>query len=137
VPLFKRKPKPQKPLPPPSAGLREGEVVERATKATLLQGKQAINGVLHMTDRRLMFEAEKGDARWMIVSYDEMKSVGIYPWQHLGAYGGPSSRSRCLVVETTAAEQVWWDFSDDEKEWLPFIQERINAHSEAKADAEE
>lgn len=101
-------------------------MVERASKATLLQGKQEIKGVLHMTDRRLMFEAEKGEARWMIVPYGEMKSAGVYAWQH-SEFGGPSSRARCLVVETTAGEQVWWDFGDKEKEWLPFVQAKIAA----------
>jgi hypothetical protein len=131
VPLFKRTPKP---LPPPSEGLRAGEAVERATKATLLQGKQAIKGVLHMTDRRLLFEAEKGDARWMIVPYAEMVKAGIYPWQHM-EFGGPSSRARCLVIETTAGEQVWWDFGDDEKTWLPLVQAKIDtARPEAAED---
>jgi hypothetical protein len=129
----KREPKdepPPKLLPPPTEGLKDGEVVERNVKATLLQGKQAMSGILHMTDRRLLFEADKGAARWMIVPYDEMTSAGIYPWQHTG-FGGPSSRARCLVVETAAGEQVWWDFGDREKEWLPFVQEKIAAHKPA------
>lgn len=129
--IFRRSPKPEKPLPPPSEGLKAGEIVERASKATLLQGKQEIKGTLHMTDRRLMFEADKGEARWMIVPYDEITSVGIYPWQHT-EFGGPSSRARCLVVETTAGEQVWWDFGDKEKEWLPFVKEKIAARGSAE-----
>jgi hypothetical protein len=124
VPLFKRKPKPPQSLPAPTEGLQAGEEVERNTKATLLQGKQAIDGVLHMTNRRLMFQANKGEARWMIVPYEEITSAGVYPW-HRSEFGGPSSRSRCLVVETTVGEQVWWDFGDQEKEWLPFVQAKI------------
>jgi hypothetical protein len=65
--LFGGKPKP---LPPPSAELPSGEEVERATKATLLQGTQAMKGILHMTNRRLLFEAQKGDARWMVVPFE-------------------------------------------------------------------
>jgi hypothetical protein len=137
--IFGRKPKeeePKKLLPPPSSGLKDGEIVERNTKATLLQGKQDIKGVLHMTDLRLLFEADKGDARWMIVPYKEMTSAGIYPWQH-SEFGGATSRARCLVVETTAGEQVWWDFGDQEKEWLPFVQEKIAEHRQPTEDAEE
>lgn len=120
--LFGRKPTP---LPPPSAELPSGEEVLRATKATLLYGKEAKAGVLHMTNRRLMFEAKKGDARWMIVPYDEMKSAGLFPWPG-ATMGRPSSRQQCLVVETAQGEQVWWDFGEkDEREWLPLVRERI------------
>jgi hypothetical protein len=82
-------------------------------------------GILHMTDRRLMFEAAKGAARWMIVPYAEMTSAGLYRWP--GApMGLPASRQQCLVVETSLGEQVWWDFGEkDEKEWLPLVQARI------------
>jgi hypothetical protein len=132
MPLFRRKPKPAKPLPPPSEGLHAGEEIERNTKATLLQGKDAIDGVLHMTDRRLMFEAHKGEARWMIVPYDEIKSAGIYPFQR---YAGPSSRARCLVVETTQGEQVWWDFGDEEQEWLPLVQAKLSVRAPEDDDA--
>jgi hypothetical protein len=126
MPLFGRKPKP---LPPPSAGLPASEEVERATRATLLQDKQAMRGILHMTNRRLMFEAEKGDARWMIVRYEEITSAGLYPWPG-AAMGIPSSRQQCLVVETTAGEQVWWDFGEkDERAWLPLVQAKMSGAS--------
>lgn len=122
MPLFGRKPKP---LPPPSAALPAGEEVERATRATLLFNKQAMKGVLHMTNRRLMFEAEKGDTRWMIVPFDEMTSAGLYAWPG-ATMGMPSSRRQCLVVETTKGEQVWWDFGEkDVRAWLPLVQAKI------------
>ena len=131
MPLFRRTPKP---LPPPSVELPSGEEVERATKATLLYGKQQIKGILRMTNRRLMFEAPKGEERWMVVPYDEVKSVGLYPWS--GApMGLPSSLAQCLVVETTRGEQVWWDFDERaEKEWLPLVQARIPAAGETSDD---
>ena len=129
MPLFGRKPKPP---PPPSAALPAGEEVERATKATLLFNKEAMRGVLHMTNRRLMFEAEKGDARWMIVPYDEMTSAGLYAWPG-ASMGLPSSRQQCLVVETTKGEQVWWDFGEkDERAWLPLVQAKITAPTESE-----
>jgi hypothetical protein len=40
-----------------------------------------------------MFQANKGEARWMIVQYEEITSAGVYPW-HRSEFGGPSSRSR-------------------------------------------
>jgi hypothetical protein len=122
VPLFKRAPKT---LPPPSVELPSGEEVERSIRATLLYGKERMKGVLHMTNRRLMFESEKGDARWMIVPYGEMTSAGLYPWPG-ATMGLPSSLQQCLVVETSKGEQVWWDFDERaEREWLPLVQARI------------
>lgn len=122
MPLFGRKPKT---LPPPSVELPTGEEVERSTRATLLFNKDAMKGVLHMTNHRLMFEAEKGDTRWMIVPYDELKSAGLYAWPGT-AMGAPSSRQQCLVVETAKGEQVWWDFGEkDERTWLPLVQAKI------------
>jgi hypothetical protein len=124
MPLFRRTPKPP---PPPSAPLSEGEEVERATKATLLYGKQELKGVLHMTNRRLLFEAAKGDARWMIVPYDEIASAGLFPAPGM-TMGMPSSRRQCLCVETAKGEQVWWDFGEqDEREWLPLVQSHARA----------
>ena len=94
--------------------------------AELLYGKRAMRGTLFMTNRRLMFEAQRGDARWMIVPYDEMKSAGLYPAPER-AMGVPSSRRQCLCVETTKGEHVWWDFGDkDEREWLPIVKERAD-----------
>jgi hypothetical protein len=129
MPLFGRKPKP---LPPPSAELPSGEEVERAVRATLLYGKQQMKGVLHMTNRRLMFEAAKGNAKWMIVPYTDIRSAGLYPWPG-AAMGRPSSQQQCLVVETSAGEQVWWDFNEkDERDWLPLVRARIPAGEESE-----
>jgi hypothetical protein len=127
MPLFRRTPRA---LPPPSQPLPAGEEQLRAVRATLLQGKQALKGVLYLTDRRLLFEAGKGDARWMVVPFDEMKAVGLYPWPGV-PMGIPSSRSQCLVVETRRGEQVWWDFDRaDEREWLPLLQARLPARED-------
>jgi hypothetical protein len=126
MPLFGRKPKPPR---PPSVEMPAGEEIERSTKATLLYGKEALKGALYLTNKRLMFEAEKGDTRWMIVPFAEMKSVGLYPWPG-ATMGMPSSRQQCLVVETTKGEQVWWDFGEkEEREWQPLVQARVTAPS--------
>lgn len=122
MPLFGRK---AKPVAPPSVDLPTGEEVERSTRATLLFNKDTMKGVLHMTNRRLMFEAEKGDTRWMIVPYDEMTSAGLYAWPG-AVMGAPSSRQQCLVVETAKGEQVWWDFGEkEERAWLPLVRANI------------
>lgn len=127
MPLFKRKPKevgrPSAPLPP-------DETIERATRATLLQGRETMKGRLWLTNYRLLFEAEKGRARWMVVPFDEIRKAGLHPWSR-GGLGTPSSRQQCLVVETTVGEQVWWDFGErEEREWLPLVQERIRPAGE-------
>lgn len=131
MPIFRRKPK-----PPPviSIELPSGEEVERAVIAELLHGKAVKKGALFMTNRRLMFETEQGDARWMIVPYAEVTTAGLYPAPnpHLG---GPPSRRQCLCIETTKGEQVWWDFGEkDEREWLPLVQAKAE---EARADRED
>lgn len=121
MPIFGGKPRPL------SIELPSGEEVERSTRATLLQGKDAISGTLHMTTHRLMFEAEKGEARWMIVPYAEVRSTGLYRWPG-ATMGMPSSRNQCLVVETSKTEQVWWDFGEkDERVWLPLVEAHIRA----------
>ena len=122
MPIFGRKPKP---LPPPSVELPSGEEIERGVRATLLQGKAALKGALYMTNRRLLFEAQKAEARWMAVPYDEVRSAGLYRWPG-ATMGTPSSRNQCLVVETTKGEQVWWDFGTrDEQEWLPLVRAHV------------
>jgi hypothetical protein len=114
--------------------LPAGEEVDRATRATLLQGRQAIKGILHMTNRRLLFEADKGDTRWMIVPFDEVRTAGLYPAPGL-TMGAPASRRQCLAVETKKGEQVWWDFGEkDEREWLPLVQERSAAAESVEPD---
>ncbi len=130
MPLFNRKPKP---VPPPSVELPSGEEVERATSAVLVQGKTQMPGVLHMTNRRLMFEARRGDARWMVVPFGEIKSVGLHRAMH-----APGLRGRCLAVETTKGEQVWWSFSEkDEQEWLPLVKAHADAAIAATPSDEE
>lgn len=126
MPIFKRAPKPPA---MPSVELPAGEEVERATPALLIYGKQPIKGMLHMTNRRLLFEAKKGDARWMTVPYDEVQSAGLYRSMH-----APGVRGRCLAIETTKGEQVWWSFGEkEESAWLSLVQERAQA---ARAAAE-
>ncbi len=123
MPLFKRKPPPLEQVAPP-ADLQAGETVERSLKAALLLGTDTIKGALYMTNRRLMFEAEKGEAKWMIVPYTEIREAGLYRWHH--APMGRSSLNQCLCIVTTKAEQVWWDFEEHaEREWLPLVQAHV------------
>ena len=137
MPLFGRKPKgPMPPKPPPAItiDLPSGEEVERGAKAELLLGKQAMKGTLWMTNRRLMFEAEKGDSKWMVVPFAEVVSAGLFPAPGL-TMGAPSSRRQCLCVVTKDNEQVWWDFGErDEREWLPLVQEKAAAARAPDAD---
>jgi hypothetical protein len=121
MPVFGGKPRPL------SIDLPPGEEAERSVRATLLQGRTAMKGTLHMTNRRVMFEAEKGEARWMIVPYADVRSAGLYPYPG-ATMGIPSSRNQCLVVETVKGEQVWWDFgAKDEREWLLLVQAHVTA----------
>lgn len=125
MPLFGRKPKPVEQVAPPT-DLQAGETVERSLKASLLYGTDKIAGSLFMTNRRLMFEAQKGEARWMVVPYDEMREVGLHRWHH--APMGRSSLNQCLCVVTTKGEQVWWDFAEhEEREWLPLVEAHVAA----------
>lgn len=123
--MFKRKPKPVEQVAPP-VDLQAGETVERSLKASLLYGTDKIAGSLFMTNRRLMFEAAKGEARWMVVPYDEMREVGLHRWHH--APMGRSSLNQCLCVVTNKGEQVWWDFAEhEEREWLPLVEAHVAA----------
>ena len=88
MPLFKRS-TPPKPPPAISIDLPPGEEVERGTRATLLHGKASHRGVLFMTNRRLMFEAGKGEARWLVVPYAEVKAASVFP--------APRTSTRCMV----------------------------------------
>jgi hypothetical protein len=129
MPLFGRKPRP---VPPPSVELPADEEIERSVEATLIQGKAAVRGALYLTNRRLLFEARSGDARWMVVPWAEVKSAGVYPRPHMPMGAGGLGRSS-LFVETTAGEHVWWDFGDrEEREWLPLVQERAAAAAEGE-----
>ncbi len=131
MPIFRRKPKPP---PEISIELPSGEEVERAVAAELLRGTSVLRGALFLTNRRLMFEAQRGDARWMIVPYGEVKSAGLYPAPspHLG---GPPSRRQCLCVETTNGEQVWLDFAEkDEREWLSLVRAKADSAGTTSSD---
>jgi hypothetical protein len=120
-----RKPRPLIQAKAPSTELPSGEEIERSVKATLLQGTEKIAGALYLTNKRLMFEAEKGEERWMIVPFEEIKEAGLYPWRH-APMGAPSSLRQCLFVQTEAGEQVWWDFDEQsEREWLPAVQGKV------------
>lgn len=130
--LLGRKPKA---VAPPSTELPAGEEVQRATPATLLQGKNAMSGSLFLTNRRLLFEAKKGDERWMSVPFAEIKSAGLYPWPR-ATLGAPASRKQCLAVETAGGEQVWWDFGErHEREWLPIVKQHVEAAGIPEDDA--
>jgi hypothetical protein len=132
MPLFRRKPKSVERVPPPSE-LQPGETVERSLKASLLYGKDKIAGSLFMTNRRLMFEAAAGkrsvgEARWMVVPYDEVREVGLHRWHHTPM--GRSSLNQCLCIVTTKGEQVWWDFAEhEEREWLLLVEAHVAAAS--------
>jgi hypothetical protein len=129
VPLFKRKPK-----APPALiiDLPQGELCERGVQATLLQGKTAMRGALYMTNRRLMFQATKGDARWLVVPFDEVKSAGVYPAPR-ATMGAPGASARSLFIETTKGEHVWWSFDAKEQDaWLPTVRERAEAAAKAR-----
>jgi hypothetical protein len=132
--LFGRGKKEPKPPARPSVELPGGEEVERSTKATLLQGKQMMKGTLFLTNRRLLFEAAKGDAKWMVVPFAEVKSAGLFPWAG-ATMGAPRSLQQCLFVETDKGEQVWWDFNErEEQEWLPLVRARISSSTDSTDD---
>ena len=136
MPLFKRESAP-KPPPEISIDLPSGEVVERGTRATLLQGKAAIKGTLFLTNRRIMFEAERGEARWLTVPYAEVRSSGVFPAPNI-AMGRPGRRAPCLFVETTKGEHVWLNFGDkDQQEWAPVIEAHAAAAVSDAAASEE
>ena len=132
MPLFKRKPhRPTNRLPAPDMDLPDGEAIEYSEKATLLHGTDKVPGALYMTNRRLIFQAQKGEAKWMIVPYTEVREAGLYRWHH--APMGRTSLNQCLCLVTTKGEQVWYDFNEDaERAWLPLLQ----AHLEASGPAE-
>jgi hypothetical protein len=129
MPLFKRTSAP-KPPPEISIDLPSGEGVERGARATLLQGKAAIKGTLFLTNRRIMFEAERGDTRWLVVPYGEVRSAGVFPAPNV-AMGRPGRRPPCLFIETTKGEHVWLSFGDKEqREWTPLIEQYAAAARE-------
>jgi len=128
MPLFRRV---SKPVAPPSFDLPNGEEVERGLSASLLRERSLLKGRLYMTNRRLLFEADRGEARWLSVPYDEVRSAGLYRWTH-ATISSPRGGNRCLVIETTKDEQVWLDFAQrDEDAWLPLVKQHAQDASAA------
>ncbi len=104
----------REPNPPPcNAPLSEGEAVLRGQPCALQYGRERKRGVLHLTNRRLIFEAERGDARWLIIPLDEVARAA--------AYRDMASTAFRLWVETTQGEQA------------PFLMPRRDAESWARA----
>lgn len=69
-----------------------------------------------MTNRRLIFEADRGDARWLIVPLDEVA--------HARSYRTLASAGFQLWVETTKGEQVPFSMSRrDAESWAEAIDE--------------
>jgi hypothetical protein len=131
MPLFRRTPKPAPPIP---VDLPSGEACDRGIKATLIQGKAVIKGSLYLTNRRLMFYADRGEARWMTVPFDEVKSAGIYPAPR-ATMGAPGASAPSFFVETTKGEHVWWSFDQKTQgEWLPLVRERVEAATAPETD---
>ena len=88
---------------------------------------------MYLTSRRVMFHAAKGEARWLIVPFDEVEKSGVFPAPRL-TMGAPRAGQPALFIETTKGEHVWLSFDRKEQDsWLPIIQERVRA---AAADAE-
>ncbi len=130
MPIFGRRRKPDSPAPPPKqpqVALPSGEEVARSADAVLVQGKAAIKGVLFLTNRRLVFEAKSGDARYMTVPFSEVKASGVYV-PPATTMGRPGARQPCLFIETDKGEHVWWSFArNEEDEWLAIVRERVAA----------
>ena len=131
MPIFSRKPKPPPELP---IQLPIGERCDRAVRATLTQAKQSVGGALYLTNRRLMFYAAKGEARWLVVPFDEVKTAAVYasPRGHIGApqVGGPA-----LFVETTKGEHIWFAFDRKEQDaWLADVKKRVQETAEPAED---
>jgi hypothetical protein len=114
------------------ADLPPGEHPDRAVRAIMLRGKAWMKGSLFMTNRRLLFEAEKGDARWLTVPFGEVRSSGIFPAPQ-PVIGRPGvGGAQCLFVETTDGEHVWWSFDRKaEDEWLAIVKERAPDENDA------
>ena len=131
--LFRRAPKPPPAL---TADLPGGETPERSVRTTLIQGKTAMKGSLFLTVSRLLFEADRGDARWLSVPFAEVKASGIYPAPQ-GTAGRPMGVGpKCLFIETTSGEHVWYAFDQKEQaEWLALVQTRVREASPEDAEA--
>jgi hypothetical protein len=131
MPIFSRKPKPPPELP---VQLPIGERCDRATRATLTQGKQTMSGALYMTNQRLMFYASKGEARWLVVPFGEVKSAGVYPSPR-GHVGAPQAGGPALFIETTKGEHIWLAFDRKEQDaWLADVRKRAEEAAAATED---
>ena len=134
MPIFSRKPKAPPELP---VQLPIGERCDRAVRATLTQGKQSMAGALYLTNRRLMFYAAKGEARWLTVPFDEVKTAGVYPSPR-GHIGAPGAGGPALFVETTNGEHVWFAFDRKAQDaWLADVRKRAEEAAAATAEDEE
>ena len=131
MPIFSRKPKVPPELP---IQLPIGERCDRAVRATLTQAKQSMAGSLFLTNRRLMFYASKGEARWLVVPFDEVKTAAVYasPRGHIGA---PQAGGPALFIETTKGEHIWLAFDRKEQDaWLLDVKKRVEEAAAAVED---
>lgn len=131
MPIFSRKRKPPPELP---VQLPIGERCDRAVRATLTQAKQSLGGALFLTNRRLMFYASKGEARWLVVPFDEVKTAAVYPSPR-GHIGAPQAGGPALFIETTKGEHIWFGFDRKEQDaWLADLKKRVEEAGAAVED---
>lgn len=100
---------------PPScnAPLAEGETILRGQRCVLVYGRERKRGALHLTVHRLIFEADRGDARWLIIPLEEVARAGAYRALALTGY------------------QLWVETADGEH--APFAMSRRDAEVWARA----
>ncbi len=125
-----RLPWPLRRASPPScnAPLADGEAVLRGQRCVLVYRRERKRGALHLTNRRLMFEADRGDARWLIIPLDEISRAG--------AYRAPASTAYQLWVETTKGEQAPFAMSRrDAEAWAQAIEDARRRLAEPEATA--
>jgi hypothetical protein len=101
--------------PPCNAPLAEGETILRGQRSVLVYGRERKRGALHLTTRRLIFEADRGGARWLIIPLEEVARAG--------AYRSPGSAACQLWIETTKGEQAPFAMSRDQAQsWVEAIE---------------
>lgn len=99
-----------------NAPLVEGETILRGQWCVLVYGRERKPGVLHLTDRRLIFEADRGDARWLIIPLDEVSRAGAY--RALGSTGYQ------LWIETANGEHAPFAMSRrDAEAWVRAVED--------------
>lgn len=104
----------RKEAPACNAPLETGEAIIRAQRCVLIYGRERKPGALHLTSRRLVFEADRGDARWLIVPRDEISSAGAYRLRAPGAFH--------LWIRTAKGEEVVFALSRrDAEAWAEAI----------------